>query len=507
MDSNITLWQFLLELLLSNQHQSIIHWTNTEGEFKLVNAEEVAKLWGLRKNKHNMNYDKLSRALRYYYDKNIIKKVMGQKFVYKFVSFPEIVKTETKIPFKVKMESIAQERYGQQVLPHFASYNANDIKSSARQAAQWHSANAATAAAERQSAEESLAARELARRENVALQHHRRSRSRSSSPLELTTTKRDSHRRPDSNGSQGSVHSHTERERERDREIRREREREREREHESYREREREILREREFDRQREREFDRQREREFDRQREREFERQREREREMYREREREQEREPRESYRERDSYRELERDTYREREADILREREREREETARERQYDSVAHRTSPVNPSFAITTTSSTSSKPKPCPIILAPTAVSPVPPPAHPQLPQLPPSSALTSVTMATHGPIPSPTAKHPLHPMSSLSGSLHTPLFLSSPMLGGPRTPNPMLHFWSSLSPAVTLSPRLGSATGASAFQFPSYPTIAYSPIVATFPHPLDTPGIVPSPTSRSIPVL
>lgn len=32
-----------------------------------------------------MNYDKLSRALRYYYDKNIIKKVIGQKFVYRFV--------------------------------------------------------------------------------------------------------------------------------------------------------------------------------------------------------------------------------------------------------------------------------------------------------------------------------------------------------------------------------------------------------------------------------------
>ncbi|GFR93946.1 ETS domain-containing protein Elk-1 [Elysia marginata] len=129
MDSNITLWQFLLELLLSNQHHSIIHWTSTEGEFKLINAEEVARLWGLRKNKHNMNYDKLSRALRYYYDKNIIKKSLGQKFVYKFVSFPEIVKTETKVPFKVKMESLAHE-YGQRVLPHFASYNASEIKAS-----------------------------------------------------------------------------------------------------------------------------------------------------------------------------------------------------------------------------------------------------------------------------------------------------------------------------------------------------------------------------------------
>ncbi|KAF2364635.1 Ets domain [Trinorchestia longiramus] len=88
MISNITLWQFLLELLNSGQHQHLITWTGIEGEFKLINAEEVAKLWGLRKNKNNMNYDKLSRALRYYYDKNIIKKVLGQKFVYRFVSYP-----------------------------------------------------------------------------------------------------------------------------------------------------------------------------------------------------------------------------------------------------------------------------------------------------------------------------------------------------------------------------------------------------------------------------------
>lgn len=42
-----------------------------------------------------MNYDKLSRALRYYYDKNIIKKVMGQKFVYKFVKYHELIKNES----------------------------------------------------------------------------------------------------------------------------------------------------------------------------------------------------------------------------------------------------------------------------------------------------------------------------------------------------------------------------------------------------------------------------
>ncbi|XP_077370277.1 ETS domain-containing protein Elk-1 [Festucalex cinctus] len=89
MDPSITLWQFLLHLLEDQRQRHLISWTGEDGEFKLLDAEEVARLWGLRKNKHNMNYDKLSRALRYYYDKNIIKKVSGQKFVYRFVSQPD----------------------------------------------------------------------------------------------------------------------------------------------------------------------------------------------------------------------------------------------------------------------------------------------------------------------------------------------------------------------------------------------------------------------------------
>ncbi|XP_036389430.1 ETS domain-containing protein Elk-4-like isoform X1 [Megalops cyprinoides] len=108
MDSSVTLWQFLLQLLLDPSNNQLIQWTNEDGEFKLLQAEEVAKLWGARKNKPSMNYDKLSRALRYYYDKNIIKKVNGQKFVYRFVSYPDILSGD----FMAKVEGPSREGGG-----------------------------------------------------------------------------------------------------------------------------------------------------------------------------------------------------------------------------------------------------------------------------------------------------------------------------------------------------------------------------------------------------------
>lgn len=58
-------------------------------EFKLVEPEEVARRWGIQKNRPAMNYDKLSRSLRYYYEKGIMQKVAGERYVYKFVCDPE----------------------------------------------------------------------------------------------------------------------------------------------------------------------------------------------------------------------------------------------------------------------------------------------------------------------------------------------------------------------------------------------------------------------------------
>ena len=81
----IQLWQFLLELLTDKKQQAYISWTGDGWEFKLTDPDEVARLWGLRKNKPKMNYEKLSRGLRYYYDKNIIHKTAGKRYVYRFV--------------------------------------------------------------------------------------------------------------------------------------------------------------------------------------------------------------------------------------------------------------------------------------------------------------------------------------------------------------------------------------------------------------------------------------
>ncbi|KAM6956048.1 GA-binding protein alpha chain [Lycodopsis pacificus] len=84
-NGQIQLWQFLLELLTDKDARDCISWVGEEGEFKLNQPELVAQKWGQRKNKPTMNYEKLSRALRYYYDGDMISKVQGKRFVYKFV--------------------------------------------------------------------------------------------------------------------------------------------------------------------------------------------------------------------------------------------------------------------------------------------------------------------------------------------------------------------------------------------------------------------------------------
>ncbi|KFO26111.1 hypothetical protein H920_12466 [Fukomys damarensis] len=80
----IQLWQFLLELLRDGARSSCIRWTGNSREFQLCDPKEVARLWGERKRKPGMNYEKLSRGLRYYYRRDIVQKSGGRKYTYRF---------------------------------------------------------------------------------------------------------------------------------------------------------------------------------------------------------------------------------------------------------------------------------------------------------------------------------------------------------------------------------------------------------------------------------------
>uniref|UniRef100_A0A8D1TMK8 ETS transcription factor ERG n=1 Tax=Sus scrofa TaxID=9823 RepID=A0A8D1TMK8_PIG len=117
----IQLWQFLLELLSDSSNSSCITWEGTNGEFKMTDPDEVARRWGERKSKPNMNYDKLSRALRYYYDKNIMTKVHGKRYAYKF-DFHGIAQALQPHPPESSLYKYPSD------LPYMGSYHAHPQK-------------------------------------------------------------------------------------------------------------------------------------------------------------------------------------------------------------------------------------------------------------------------------------------------------------------------------------------------------------------------------------------
>ncbi|NWW71003.1 ETV7 factor, partial [Climacteris rufus] len=83
------LWQYVYQLLADSRYRPYVRWEDEEAKvFRVVNPNGLAQLWGNHKNRVNMTYEKMSRALRHYYKLNIIKKEPGQKLLFRFLKTP-----------------------------------------------------------------------------------------------------------------------------------------------------------------------------------------------------------------------------------------------------------------------------------------------------------------------------------------------------------------------------------------------------------------------------------
>ncbi|NXJ70564.1 ETV7 factor, partial [Rostratula benghalensis] len=100
------LWDYVYQLLSDSRYEPYIKWEDREAKvFRVVNPNGLAQLWGNHKNRMNMTYEKMSRALRHYYKLNIIKKEPGQKLLFRFLKTPgEIIHEKSS-----KLEQLENE--------------------------------------------------------------------------------------------------------------------------------------------------------------------------------------------------------------------------------------------------------------------------------------------------------------------------------------------------------------------------------------------------------------
>ncbi|XP_058265246.1 transcription factor ETV7 isoform X2 [Hemibagrus wyckioides] len=84
------LWDYVYQLLLDTRYEPYIKWEDRDSMiFRVVDPNGLARLWGNHKNRANMTYEKMSRALRHYYKLNIIKKESGQRLLFRFLKTPD----------------------------------------------------------------------------------------------------------------------------------------------------------------------------------------------------------------------------------------------------------------------------------------------------------------------------------------------------------------------------------------------------------------------------------
>ncbi|KAK5895589.1 hypothetical protein CgunFtcFv8_009270 [Champsocephalus gunnari] len=92
------LWDYVYQLLSNSRYENYIRWEDTESKvFRIMDPNGLARLWGNHKNRTNMTYEKMSRALRHYYKLNIIRKEPGQRLLFRFMKTPdEIMNGQTE---------------------------------------------------------------------------------------------------------------------------------------------------------------------------------------------------------------------------------------------------------------------------------------------------------------------------------------------------------------------------------------------------------------------------
>ncbi|XP_039210516.1 transcription factor ETV6 [Crotalus tigris] len=84
------LWDYVYQLLSDSRYENFIRWEDRESKiFRIVDPNGLARLWGNHKNRTNMTYEKMSRALRHYYKLNIIRKEPGQRLLFRFMKTPD----------------------------------------------------------------------------------------------------------------------------------------------------------------------------------------------------------------------------------------------------------------------------------------------------------------------------------------------------------------------------------------------------------------------------------
>uniref|UniRef100_A0A3B4A461 Transcription factor ETV6 n=1 Tax=Periophthalmus magnuspinnatus TaxID=409849 RepID=A0A3B4A461_9GOBI len=84
------LWDYVYQLLSDSRYENYIRWEDPESKvFRIMDPNGLARLWGNHKNRTNMTYEKMSRALRHYYKLNIIRKEPGQRLLFRFMKTPD----------------------------------------------------------------------------------------------------------------------------------------------------------------------------------------------------------------------------------------------------------------------------------------------------------------------------------------------------------------------------------------------------------------------------------